>query len=182
METVVASFPNVSKVFADGRALFLDAKLATAEELREMDNEFGILPVPKFSESQSDYRSFVNGASSMICVPATVKSDSQREFVSIITEALASEAYRTVTPVLKETYLKRKITRDSDSADMIDYIVRNRVFDMAYVNMHDGVGSYVRDLLASKTADITSTLKRYQKSAKKKIESIVKAFDKSLEG
>ena len=118
----------------------------------------------------------------MICVPATVKSDSQREFVSIITEALASEAYRTVTPVLKETYLKRKITRDSDSADMIDYIVRNRVFDMAYVNMHDGVGSYVRDLLASKTADITSTLKRYQKSAKKKIESIVKAFDKSLEG
>ena len=180
-ETDVADFPNVSKMFADGRALFLDAKLATAEDLREMDNEFGILPVPKYDSAQTDYRSFVNGASSMVCVPATVTSDSQREFVSIIVEALASEAYRTVTPVLKENYLKRKITRDAESADMIDYVVRNRVFDMAYVNMFDGVGSYVRDLLKAGATDIASSLKKYQKSAAKKIENIVKAFDKSLD-
>ena len=63
---------------------------------------------------------------------------------------------------------------------MIDYIVRNRVFDMAYVNMHDGVGSYVRDLLQKGSTDISSTMKSYQKSAKKRIENIVKAFDKSL--
>ena len=180
-DVTTANFPRVAKTFADGRAMFLDAKLSTAEELREMDNEFGILPVPKFDEAQADYKSFVNGASSMVCVPATVTSDSQREFVSIIIEALASEAYRTVTPVLKENYLKRKITRDAESADMIDYVVRNRVFDMAYVNMHDGVGSYVRDLLKSGATDISSTLKKYQKTSAKKIESIVKAFDKSLE-
>ena len=181
LETSIPDFPNVAKTFSDGRALFLDAKLSTADELREMDNEFGILPVPKFSEAQSDYKSFVNGASSMVCVPATVSSDAKREYVSIITEALASEAYRTVTPVLKEKYLKRKITRDAESADMIDYVVRNRVFDMAYVNMHDGVGSYVRDLLASKSTDISSTFKKYAKTAKKRVESIVKAFDKSLQ-
>ena len=181
-DVTAANFPRVAKTFADGRAMFLDAKLSTAEELREMDNEFGILPVPKFDEAQTDYKSFVNGASSMVCVPATITSDSQREFVSIIIEALASEAYRTVTPVLKENYLKRKITRDAESADMIDYVVRNRVFDMAYVNMHDGVGSYVRDLLKTGATDISSTLKKYQKTAKKKIETIVKAFDKSLEG
>ena len=64
---------------------------------------------------------------------------------------------------------------------MIDYVVRNRVFDMAYVNMHDGVGSYVRDLLASKSTDISSTFKKYAKTAKKRVESIVKAFDKSLQ-
>lgn len=177
-DVTAARFPNVAKMFADGRAMFLDAKLSTAEELRDMDDEFGILPVPKLTADQ-DYKSFVNGASSMICVPASVP-ESNREFVSIVTEALASEAYRTVTPVLKETYLKRKITRDADSADMIDYIVRNRVFDMAYVNMHDGVGSYVRDLLTKGTKDISSKLKSYEKAAKKKVENIVKAFDKSL--
>ena len=178
-ETNVSDFPNVAKLFADGRALFLDAKLSTAEELREMDNEFGIIPVPKLDESQADYKSFVNGAASMICVPATVK-EADREYVSIIIEAMASEAYKTVTPVLYETYLKRKMTRDAESAEMIDYIVRNRVFDMAYVNMHDGVGSYVRDLLVKKSTDISSTLKKYQKTATKKIQNIVKAFDKSL--
>ncbi len=178
-ETNVSDFPNVAKLFADGRAMFLDAKLHTAEELREMDNEFGIIPVPKLDESQNDYKSFVNGAASMICVPATVK-ESDREYVSIIIEAMASEAYKTVTPVLYETYLKRKMTRDAESAEMIDYIVRNRVFDMAYVNMHDGVGSYVRDLLQNKSTDIASSLKKYAKTAKKRIENVVKAFDKSL--
>ena len=179
METAIPDFPKVAQTFADGRALFLDAKLATADELRDMNNDFGIIPVPKLSEQQPEYKSFVNGASSMICVPATVP-ESNREYVSIITEALASEAYRTVTPVLKEQYLKRKITRDAESADMIDYIVRNRVFDMAYINMYDGVGSYVRDLLAKGTADISSKMKSYEKSSKKKIEAVVKAFDKSL--
>ena len=179
-ETNMGNYMRVIETFFEGHALFYDSTLAAAGTLREMDNEFGILPVPKLDSAQTDYRSFVNGASSMICVPATVTSETQREFVSIIIEALASEAYRTVTPVLKETYLKRKITRDADSADMIDYIVRNRVFDMAYVNMHDGVGSYVRDLLKSGATDISSMLKKYQKTAAKKIETIVKAFDKSL--
>ena len=179
-ETNVADFPNVAKVFSDGRALFLDAKLATAEDLREMDDEFGIIPVPKLNEEQKEYKSFVNGASSMVCVPATVKGDA-REYVSIIIEGLASESYRVITPVLKENYLKRKMTRDAESSDMIDYVVRNRVFDMAYVNMHDGVGSYVRDLLAKGSTDISKALKSYQKSAKKKIENIVKAFEKSMD-
>ncbi len=178
-ETQMSDYMRVIETFLEGRALFYDSTLAASGTLREMDNEFGILPVPKLDSSQSDYKSFVNGASSMICVPATVPA-ANREFVSIIIEALASEAYRTVTPVLKENYLKRKVTRDADSSDMIDYIVRNRAFDMAYVNMHDGVGSYVRDLLQRGSTDISGELKKYQKSAAKKIDNIVKAFDKSL--
>ena len=179
-ETEMANYMRVIETFYEGRALFYDSTLNAAETLRDMNDDFGIVPTPKFDEAQSDYRSFVNGASSMVCVPATVTKTENREFVSIVIEGLASEAYRTVTPVLKETCLKRKLTRDADSADMIDYIVRNRVFDMAYVNMHDGVGSYVRDLLKAGAKDISAELKQYQKSAKKKIENIVKAFDKSL--
>ncbi len=178
-ETNIDDFDRVAKTFTDGRALFYDAKLSSAELLREMDDEYGFIPVPKFNEAQTEYKSFVNGGSAMLCVPGSVP-EARREFVSIIIEALASEAYRTVTPVLKETYLKRKITRDSDSADMIDYIVRNRVFDMAYINMHLGVGSYVKDLLTERATDVASTLKSYQKASAKKIQHIVKAFDKSL--
>ena len=180
-ETEMSDYMRVIETFSEGRALFYDSTLNAAETLREMNDEFGIVPTPKLDEAQTDYKSFVNGASSMVCVPATVVKAEDREFVSIIIEALASEAYRTITPVLKETCLKRKLTRDADSADMIDYIVRNRVFDMAYVNMHDGVGSYVRDLLKNGSKDISKELKQYQKSATKKIQNIVKAFDKSLQ-
>ena len=64
---------------------------------------------------------------------------------------------------------------------MVDYIVRKRVFDMAYVNLWDGAGSYVRDLLRNKSATgVSSKLKNLTSQSKRKIERIVKAFDASL--
>ena len=130
-----ADYNNVGQLFINGQAMFYDASLLLADRLRGMNDDFGIIPLPKYDETQKEYRSFVNGASNMICVPASCQD---LERASIITEALAEEAYKTVTPVLYETYLKRKVTRDADSAEMIDYIIRNRVFDMGYINMFDG--------------------------------------------
>ena len=179
-ETDEAYELNVIKIFTDGRAMFYNAMLSSCEFLREMDDDYGILPEPKYDEKQTEYKSFVNGASSMLCVPATVKPEN-REYVSIIIEALASEAYRIVTPALKETYLKRKMTRDWQSSEMVDKIVRHRVFDMAYVNMWEGIGSFVRDLLRSKSKNVSNMFQKYEVSSKKKIEKIVKSFDDTVE-
>lgn len=173
-----ADYNNVGKIFRNGQALFYDASFLLIGTLRDMDNEFGILPLPKFSEAQKDYRSFVNGASNMVCVPASCKD---LERASVITEALASEAYRTVTPVLYETYLKRKVTRDADSSEMIDYIVRNRVFDMGYINMFDTIGSYVRMLLTSKSTNVASLFKQHEKSSKRIIDKMIAAYKKSTD-
>lgn len=167
-------------LFSSGRALFYDASLGDGELLREMEDEYGILPIPKLNEEQKEYKSFVNGASAMICIPATVRAQN-REFVSVILEALAGEAYKTVTPVLKETYLKRKYTRDADSMDMLDYVIRNRVFDIGYVFLYGNVGSYVRDLLVKGTKSISAAVKSYSKIGPKYVERIVKSFDKSLQ-
>ncbi len=177
--TDMSNYDYVTKMFTDGRALFLDSTLNAADSMRDMDDEFGIVPVPMLNENQKEYRSFVNGASSMVCVPATAIG-SDLEYLSIVIEGIASESYRVVTPELKETYLKRKITRDAESAEMIDFVVRNRVFDMGYVNLYDGAGSFVRELLGKKATDISSTMETYKTKSAKKIQNIVKAFDKSL--
>lgn len=169
-------YNNVGKLFINGQAMFYDASFLLVGFLRDMDDEFGILPLPKYSEMQKEYRSFVNGASNMICVPVTCKN---LERASIITEALASEAYRTVTPVLYETYLKRKVTRDADSSEMIDYILRNRVFDMGYINLFDSIGSFVRVLLTSKSTKVSSVFKQHDKSARKAIEKMIASYKKS---
>lgn len=165
-------------VFSSGRALMFVGSLNDVTRFRDMNDDFGILPVPKYDEEQKEYRSYVDGSSAMICVPATVKP-ADRECVSIILEALASESYKIVTPVFVEKMLKRKAARDSDSAGMIDYVVRNRVFDMGYVYMYNGIGSYVRELLISGKKDVASTLKRYEKSTIARCKQIVKAFEKS---
>ncbi len=166
-------------LFINGQALFYAASLGDGERLREMEYDYGILPEPKLNEAQKEYRSFVNGAAAMICIPATV-TPQNREFVSVILEALASEAYKTVTPVLKETYLKRKYTRDADSMEMLDYVVRNRVFDMGYVFMYDGAGSYVRNALADGKTSISSEVRKHAALGPKLIDKLVQAFDKSF--
>ena len=177
-ETDATHLSKVVGTFVDGRALFFGGSFYDIPDLRDMDDNYGFIPEPKLYE-KDEYRSFVNGAASMICIPSTVKPEN-REFVSVIIEGMASESYRTITPVLKEQYLKRKATRDAESIEMIDCIIRNRTYDMAYVNMMDSVGSYVRDALKSKKTDITSTLKRFEKSASKQIERLVATYDKSV--
>ena len=169
-----ADYNNVGQLFINGQAMFYDASLLLADRLRGMNDDFGIIPLPKYDETQKEYRSFVNGASNMICVPASCQD---LERASIITEALAEEAYKTVTPVLYETYLKRKVTRDADSDEMIDYIIRNRVFDMGYINMFDGIGSYVRDLLLSKSTNIASTFKSHEKASENTIKKMIEAYN-----
>ena len=60
---------------------------------------------------------------------------------------------------------------------MIDYIIRNRVFDMGYINMFDGIGSYVRDLLLSKSTNVASTFKSREKSSKNTIKKMIEAYN-----
>lgn len=170
-------FEDVAGVFASGRAFFYDGSLQSVEQLRDMDDEFGILPMPKLNKEQDGYKSFVNGAGSVVCVPASAPD---LECSSIILEALASETYYSVTPVLYESYLKRKAAQDYQSADMIDFIVRNRVFDIAYIYLNDGIGSYVRDLLRTGSTDISSTLKSYQRVTERRLSQIIQTYEKSL--
>ncbi len=120
--------------FIDGRALFMNGTINTAvQNLREMKDDFGIIPYPKFDEDQENYITNVDGGHDVLCVPVTV-SDTER--TGIITEALCAESYKKVVPAYYEVALKTKYTRDDESIAMIDNIVNSRVFDLGYV--YDG--------------------------------------------
>lgn len=44
-----------TKIFSDGRSLFMTGEFNNAETFRDMDFDFGILPYPKYDEEQSEY-------------------------------------------------------------------------------------------------------------------------------
>lgn len=120
--------------FIDGRAVFINGVISQAVDyLREMKDDFGIIPYPKWDEAQEDYYTMVDGSHDILCVPVTV-SDTER--TGIITEALCAESYKKVVPAYYETALKTKYTRDDESIAMIDKVVNSRVFDLGYV--YDG--------------------------------------------
>lgn len=103
----------------------MDMTFFYISSLRNMDADFGILPYPKYDEAQKDYLARIEGIE-LTGVPVTADT----EFVSAIMEAMASESATTVVPAYYDVALKTKMTRDNDSAEMLDIIFENRVFDL----------------------------------------------------
>ena len=110
--------------FSQGRCLFLPTQLTdvTRAEMRDMEDDYAIIPVPKYDETQENYITRITEASTNISVPLTVN---EKKFASVcaVLEGLCAESYRSVTEKFYEVALKGKYSRDSASARMLDLIL-----------------------------------------------------------
>ncbi len=118
-----------SDIFRDGRAMFADKCLGEAQSLRDMTSEFGILPYPKFDESD-DYASLIGGGSSLLIMPVTVEDYDK---TGKIIEALCALGSRDVIPAFYDVSLKTKFSRDKESEEMIDMIKDSLTYDLGYL-------------------------------------------------
>ncbi len=165
-------------VFRDGRALFFPTYLSTTSQLRDMLDDYGVLPNPKYDERQTDYLGFVNGSASIACVPSSL-SDDGLAVAGFMMEALASASYYMVTDTLYEKIAKSKNARDPESAEMVDIIIRHKVFDFGYAHysgkdipcfniaqtaLQSGKTSIIRDITSS------------EKNTKKELKKILEAY------
>lgn len=144
--------------FNEGRALMWLEAMYGVPALREMENDFGILPVPKFDEAQESYGSFVHTThSSSVAVPTTIGSS---EMIGAILEDLTYQSSLTVRPAFIETTLKGKYARDNDSEKMIDLIIGNIRTDYGLLLNSYGLGtdSDMRRLMDSGSSDASSVL------------------------
>lgn len=112
-------------MFSAGQALFAAycLKLAPYEEMREAP-DFGIIPMPKLNEQQDMYysKAFVDIAA----FPMVLKDT---EMSQIVLEGLQSSSHFDVLPAYYDVVLQRKLTRDEDSAAMIDLIREGIICD-----------------------------------------------------
>jgi len=117
-------------LFPAGRAMFADGGLGTAKSLRNMNDEFGILPFPKFTKDD-EYATVVNGHASLLVMPITVPDYDK---TGKIIEALCAVGSRDVIPAFYDVSLKTKFSRDYESEAMIDLIKESIIYDLGYVS------------------------------------------------
>ncbi|MBQ2709206.1 MAG: hypothetical protein IJF67_13145, partial [Clostridia bacterium] len=123
--------------FKDGRGLMYISGILSTTYLRDMNDEFGIVPLPKASASQKEYRTWMNlNNSSMFAIPA---SNGDLGMTGIICEALAAESMYTLTPAYIDTTLYGKVARDEDSVAMLEIILGSVRFDFANIFNLGGV-------------------------------------------
>ena len=133
------------ELFPKGNVLF-EAMQATDLirsdfDMRNMNDEFGVLPLPKYNEEQEEYYTVVDGGASVMVVPACARNI---EMIGALTEAMSAYSYSKVIPVYIGVALEQKGTRDEDSIQMMREILDSRVIDFAY--LYDGFKGWVMQL------------------------------------
>ena len=144
--------------------------------LRDMEDDFKILPVPKLDEAQPHYNTRIHDSCTIFGVPVTVGGT---DCVSAALEALSSEAFKEVTPAYYEIALKVKFTRDSDSGRMIELCHENVTIDFAcqWSNKLGDINHFFRKTADAKSESIASTIQKNQKVWDKSMDKLVKAFE-----
>jgi len=122
---------TVTNAFLEGRELFYMTTLIHIPYFRQMEDEFGILPVPMYSDSQDDYCSQMSAhTASVLMIPNTIKAD---EDLGLVIQALAELSEEQLTPEYYEKQLKFRDFKDEESAEMLDIIFNNRHYDLGAV-------------------------------------------------
>ncbi len=156
--------------FQTGNVMFVCSKLLTAElYLREMKDDFGIVPMPKYDDD-SEYRTLLHDGCSMFGISW---GSENVEACTAVLELMAAESLRLVTPTYYDSALKYKYTRDDNSAEMID-IIRDSVYvDFALAWDNSITNNWIKNAIV---ANPRSNAKKYEDSWKTKFAELLATF------
>ena len=171
---------DIRDLFSEGSCAMATLHIMKLEStpMRNMKDTYGIVPMPKYDEAQSGYRTLLHDQFTVFCVPTTVQGD-DLSMVCATLEAMASASYRIVKPAYYETTLRTKIAQDPKSSEMMDLIIKNVYIDagIIYTNSLPGFQGQLRDLVNSKTNNAVSRFTALTKQTKGQLRSILKKLD-----
>ena len=161
------------RLFTNDQILFCLSQPLIFNEFRDMESEFGLMPMPKYNEKQDRYYSPVDIACTFLTVPKTA---SDLDFTGYILEGFAAESKNTLTPAYYDVMLKRKYTRDDESADVLDLIAKSRLYDLGVFYGWGGVNNIITSAIQSQNTDIQSAYDKIAESMTTAIAKTVEAY------
>ena len=156
--------------FAAGKSLLLIEVIGNAKTLRAMDADFGIIPFPKYEESQENYIAYFSPATNAFSIPKTTKDLSR---TATVIENLSAYGYKTVRPAYYDIVLHGKTVRDEESREMLDIIFSNIEGEMTYIYNWGGYASTLKSVLSG-SGDIVSSLESKKTAVETAIENYLK--------
>ncbi len=117
--------------FKKNLILFYSTLLGSLFMMRDMETDYGVLPIPMGVPGLDHYRAYMsNGWSTSFAMPKTT-SDKDMYDNGIILECMAAASRDYISPVLYERLLESKYIRDPESREMLEYVSESKVYDWA---------------------------------------------------
>ena len=144
-----------SILFTQGEALFISNNMIMIEIIRDMDDDFGILPYPKLDTSQKAYHSVMGTNSMSFGILASAEEIGRTGAIICAMNAVSMD---TVKPAYFESTLKRKRARDDESLDMLEIIAATRIVDVGLIYGWGGFATAYRDNVVQKKSESLFTV------------------------
>ena len=146
---------GMTRMFQANCALFMWIRMADVQNLRTMEVDFGSLPIPKWDEKQARYFHSVNPyVGAAVIVP---KCAPNLELTGLFIEAISAESKYLLQPAYYEVMLTTKLTRDNESAEMLDIIFSSRIYDNGEIYDFGGIGGDLIYMTMTFDRNIAST-------------------------
>lgn len=158
--------------FKEGRGLFYGevAQYLSALNREMTEGNYGVLPVPKYDKAQEFYRTWTHDSGSAFSVTSAIP-EKDTEVIGQIMSAYAILSHQKLKPAYYDTMLKSRGVQDAESAEILDLIFQNRIYDLAF---YFDLGFY--DVFKSNVNDKNS--ERFSSA----YSSAAKSFDRKLKG
>ena len=160
--SVIGTSDGLRIHFEEGRALFFGEVMQCIIRMRDSETAFGLIPWPKYDETQENYHHFVHGTAGKV-VTITAAAQNQ-EMSGAIVEAMAAKSMYTLTPAYYDVAITRKYMRDEESIEMLDIILQDRRYDLGYIYNWGNLYTNIRTIIIQGKDTFASTWEKGQKA------------------
>ncbi len=164
------------ELFWSGRALFRPSGFTAVTKCRSLAKmAFGILPMPKMTDTQEGYYTTSHGTFAA-CVP---KNCADPEFSAYMLDAYAAGAKNYVTPAYVEVNLLGKSLRDDESEEILHYIYSHILYDVGRIYNFGKVSGIMYNLVSTGSIDVASTIESVRDAINLEIDDLVADYEEN---
>ncbi len=163
-----------SAAFSEGRAIFHSMALCDITLLNDMVDPYGIVPMPKYDEEQTEYYSNANRyISTMVLFPSSIVDI---DSVGLIVEAMAMASQYTSLDAQYEQVLLNRQALDGQSKESLMTVVESTSYDLCYAFNLAGMAEALRPIINS-SGNYSSFYAGYATSLPAALEDFLEHFE-----
>jgi len=145
------------------------------DSMRNMEDDYGVLPTPKFNESQDRYYHDASlGNSPTTAIP---KSATNADTAAFILEAMSYDSYYNLLPIFYENYLNTKLVRDEESVEMLQIVHDSVYYDLGALYNWGNMRMIVENMADKTESDLATQFAANESKIQSAMETTLDKFN-----
>ncbi len=153
--------------FVNNQYLFFVDGIGETGRLIEMENGYGVVPMPKYDETQENYYAVVDSYSTKFAIPTT---NTRLEQTGIFLEWLSWKSEELVLPAYYEVTLKDRRLTDDEAKETLDIVRQSMTYEITDLFELDVTAMYWN---AFKGNEYASTFEAYRPVIERKLQKVL---------